>query len=68
MQADKTTLTDLAIFNHEEELSVFHHFNFTRTIDGKDWLRQLLSRPLDSVKQVRETQLVIKRIIAIGVL
>jgi len=65
MQADKTTLTDLAIFNHEEEQSVFHHFNFTRTVDGKDWLRQLLSRPLDSVKQVRETQLVIKRIIAI---
>jgi len=65
MQADKTTLTDLAIFNHEEELSVFHHLNFTRTVDGKDFLRQLLSRPLDTVKQVRETQQVIKRIIAI---
>jgi len=65
MQADKTTITDLSIFNHEEELSVFHHINFTRTVDGKDWLHQLLSRPLGSIKEIRETQQVIRQIMAI---
>ena len=46
MQADKTTLNDLSIFQHEEEQSVCHHLNFTKTVGGKDWLRLLLSRPL----------------------
>ena len=62
MQADKTTRSDLSIFNHEEELSVFHHIDFTGTIGGKDYLKELLSHPLSSLKDITETQQTIKKI------
>lgn len=63
MQADKTTVSDLSIFNHEEELSVFHHLDFTRTIGGREWLRIFLSRPLNDIKKITETQRILKCII-----
>ena len=62
MQADKTTLTDLSIFNIEEEQSVFHYLNFTQTIGGKEWLRYFLSNPFDNEKTITETQQTIKKI------
>ncbi|MBN9299090.1 MAG: DNA mismatch repair protein MutS [Filimonas sp.] len=65
MQADKTTLSDLSIFNSEEELSILHHLDFTKTAGGRDWLRLLLSRPLDSIRQIEETQAVLKQMIAV---
>ena len=39
MQVDKTTLSDLNIFHREEELSLFHHLNYTQTNDGREYLR-----------------------------
>jgi len=60
MQADKTTLNDLSIFNYEEELSVFHHLDFTRTLGGRDWLRQILSKPLSDIKAIKANQTIIK--------
>lgn len=60
MQADKTTRNDLSIFHHEEELSVFHHLNFTRTLGGKDWLRQILSKPLGDIRSIRNNQAIIQ--------
>lgn len=62
MQADKTTLTDLSIFNVDEEQSVFHHLDFTRTVGGKEWLRYLLNNPFDNIKDIAETQQTIKRL------
>lgn len=62
MQADKTTLTDLSIFNVEEDQSVFHYLNFTRTVGGREWLRHFLSNPYNNVKDIVHTQQVIKRI------
>jgi DNA mismatch repair protein MutS len=56
MQVDKTTLTDLSIFHNEEEQSVFHHFNFAHTNGGRDFLRLILSTPLDSVKGIHDSQ------------
>ncbi len=56
MQADKTTLNDLSIFNHEEEQSVFHHLDFTTTVGGRDVFRKLLSSPLDDLNKIYETQ------------
>jgi DNA mismatch repair protein MutS len=66
MQADKTTLNDLSIFAHEEEQSLFHHLNFTRTYGGNEWLRNFLSHPIDNVKKITETQQTIQRIIAVN--
>ena len=65
MQADKTTLTDLSIFNIDEEQSVFHFLDFTRTTSGKEWLRYLLSKPFDSIKDINETQQTIKRLLSV---
>ena len=65
MQADKTTLTDLSIFNAEEEQSVFHYLNFTRTVGGREWLRYFLSNPFDNVNDIVKTQHVIKKIQAV---
>jgi DNA mismatch repair protein MutS len=62
MQADKTTLNDLSIFNIEEEQSVFHYLNFTRTVGGREWLRHFISNPFDNVKDITNTQQVIKKI------
>lgn len=62
MQADKTTLNDLSIFNIEEEQSVFHYLNFTRTVGGREWLRHFISNPFDTVKDITNTQQVIKKI------
>lgn len=56
MQADKTTTTDLSIFHHDEEQSVFHHIDFTTTTGGRDWLRSLLSHPLNDLNRIKQTQ------------
>jgi DNA mismatch repair ATPase MutS len=65
MQVDKTTLNDLAVFTHNEELSILHHIDFTRTTGGRDWLRHLLSRPLNNIKDINNAQRLVKRIISI---
>ena len=39
METDKTTLNDLAVFHHEEEFSIFHKLNFTRTVGGREKLK-----------------------------
>ena len=63
MLVDKTTLNDLSIFHHEEEQSVFHYLNHTRTINGKDWLKQMLSKPLGDIKSIEGVQSVIKELL-----
>lgn len=65
MQVDKTTLNDLAIFSHNEEQSVLHHIDFTRTVGGRDCLKTLLSRPLKSLKEITSTQQLLKCITAV---
>lgn len=60
MQVDKTTLTDLSIFHHEEEQSVFHHFNFAQTNGGRDYFKYILGNPLDSVNAIIDSQLTIQ--------
>ncbi len=65
MQADITTINDLSIFHHDEEQSVFHHINFTRTVGGKEWLKFFFEKPLQNLKQIIETQQTIQHIIHI---
>ncbi len=65
MQVDKTTLNDLAIFSHEEEQSVLHHLDFTRTVGGREWLKVLLGKPLGSIKEINNTQQLLQRVMAI---
>src|SRR5687767_6500336 len=63
MQADKTTLTDLSIFNAEEEQSVFKFLDYTTTVGGRDVLYQLLARPFKDLKKIQETQQTLQLII-----
>ncbi len=62
MQADKTTLNDLSIFNADEDQSIFQHLNFTKSVGGKGWLRYFLNNPHNTISAITETQLVIKKI------
>lgn len=56
MDLDKTTFSDLSIFYHEEEYSIFHQLNFTDTIAGREWLSKFFSEPFSDLRRIRETQ------------
>lgn len=63
MQIDKITLTDLSIFDSEEEFSIFHRLNFTRTIGGKAVLKEIFSTPHNDLRSIEATQQVIRLIL-----
>lgn len=65
MTADKTTIQDLSIFNFEEENSIYHHLDFTKTSGGREWLKFYLSNPLDSVEKIFERQQLLKSILSV---
>jgi len=56
MEIDKTSYEDLSIFSDEEDSSIFEKVNFTRTLGGRDWLRQYFRQPFSNRKQILETQ------------
>jgi DNA mismatch repair ATPase MutS len=59
MHLDATTYNDISVFHQEEEFSIFHRLNFTRTIYGKDWLRRFFSEPHHDLKKILGTQKII---------
>ncbi len=63
MQIDNTSFSDISIFHHEEEYSIFHKLNFTRTTGGKEWLRKFFSEPHSDVKKIIGTQKIIRTFI-----
>ena len=64
MQIDKITFNDIAIFQAEEEFSIFHKLNFTRTQGGKEWLRRFFNDPHGDLKKIVGTQNIIKTIMS----
>ena len=56
MQIDQYTYLDLSIFHTEEEFSVFHRLNFTRTAAGKAWLLKYFREPFSDLKKIRDVQ------------
>ncbi|HYC28889.1 MAG TPA: DNA mismatch repair protein MutS, partial [Chitinophagaceae bacterium] len=62
MDIDQTTYNDLSLFHTEEEFSVFHRLNFTRTSAGREWLLYFFNRPFSDLGKIRETQGIIKAI------
>ena len=60
MEIDKISFNDISIFHHEEEFSIFHKLNFTRTTGGKEWLRKFFSEPHSDVKKIIGTQKIIR--------
>ena len=63
MQIDKTSFNDISIFHQEEEYSIFHRLDFTRTVGGKEWLRRFFSEPHSDLKRILGTQTIIKTLL-----
>ena len=63
MEIDKTTLNDLAIFNTEEEFSIFNYIDQTTTSNGKLQLRKNLSTALNSIEAINGVQQTLRLII-----
>lgn len=64
MQIDKITFNDISIFHPEEEASIFHKLNFTKTVGGKEWLRRFFSEPHHDLKRILGTQHIIKTLLS----
>src|SRR5436305_645135 len=60
MQIDKITFNDISVFHQEEEFSIFHKLNFTKTVGGKEWLRRFFSEPHHDLKRIKGTQAILK--------
>ena len=60
MEIDKPTLNDLSIFDQEEESSIFHKFNFTRTNGGRAKLKQAFSMSLNNIEAIKGIQQTLK--------
>lgn len=63
MELDNTTYNDLSIFQPEEEFSIFHRLNLTRTVEGRAWLSKFFANPFSDPKPIRETQQILKLIL-----
>jgi DNA mismatch repair protein MutS len=64
MVIDKITFNDISIFHQEEEASIFHKLNFTKTVGGKEWLRRFFSEPHHDLKRIIGTQSIIKTLLS----
>ncbi len=63
MQIDNTSFSDISIFHQEEEFSIFHKLNFTRTVGGKEWLRHFFSTPHNDLQKIEGTQKIIRTLL-----
>ncbi len=63
MQIDRVTFNDISIFHPEEEFSIFHRLNFTKTIGGKEWLRRFFMEPHHDLKRIIGVQNIIKTLL-----
>lgn len=60
MQIDSISFNDISIFHPEEEYSIFHRLNFTRTSGGREWLRKFFSEPHGDLSKILGTQRIIR--------
>ena len=63
MEIDKTTLNDLAVFNAEEEFSLFRYLDHTTTTNGKEQLKINLQTPLQTPEAINGIQQTLKLIL-----
>lgn len=63
MQIDDISFNDISIFHSDEDLSIFHKLNFTRTEGGKEWLRHYFSSPFRTMEEIIGTQNILKTLI-----
>ena len=63
MVIDQTTYSDLSLFHHEEEYSIFHKLDFTFTSEGRDWLFKFFGNPFSERRSIEETQKIVRLIL-----
>jgi len=63
MDIDQTTLNDLAIFNQDDEFSVFKKLNLALTTGGRQQMRYNLSVPLSDIESIKGVQQTLQCII-----
>ncbi|MBS1731387.1 MAG: DNA mismatch repair protein MutS [Bacteroidetes bacterium] len=66
MQADLTTIQDLSIFERDEQFSVFHFLDQTKTIGGREWLESYFKKPLATLEDIHQTQALLKKFTAVS--
>jgi DNA mismatch repair ATPase MutS len=59
MEIDNTTYEDLSLFSRQEEFSIFHKLDFTRTRAGRDLLLETFGNPLARLEDIHATQQVL---------
>ena len=64
MEIDQTTYNDLSVFQHDEEFSIFHKLNFTRTAEGREWLLRFFKSPFSDIRLIHETQNIVRLMLA----
>jgi DNA mismatch repair ATPase MutS len=62
LEIDGTTYSDLSLFSNQEEYSVFHKLDFTRTRGGRDQLLDLFNKPFSDRARILETQQILRLI------
>jgi DNA mismatch repair protein MutS len=62
MEIDNITYEDLSLFSHQEEFSIFHKLDFTRTRGGKDQLLEYFNRPFSNLASIHATQQILSLI------
>jgi DNA mismatch repair protein MutS len=66
MQIDNTTLKDLNIFSNDDDNgSIYNLLNFAQTIDGRQFLKAILSNPLDTVDAIEDVQILLQELQAV---
>lgn len=66
MQADKTTIQDLSIFERDEHFSIFHFLDHTKTVGGREWLYGYFSKPLQSLEEIQGVQIFLRKLSAVS--
>lgn len=60
-ELDKQTIQDMEIFGNEKSTnSIFHYYNFTKTIGGKKHLHGLMHSPLTDIAELQQRRDTIK--------
>lgn len=62
MYIDKTTLSDLSVFNLQDDSSLFYLIDYTTTSEGKSELIKMLHHPLNKLDEILDVQEILKQI------
>ena len=63
MEIDNITYEDLSLFSRQEEFSIFHKVDFTRTTGGRDLVLEYFNQPLARLEDIYATQRILKLIL-----